>query len=95
MNKGILGNLVTAVVTAVVLGILGWAMGVFSAGSAALDEAQIEEVIKRTLILDSGQTYAASLSSIAIHLGSIDTSLGAIKEDIDDLEDSVAILASD
>ena len=61
----------------------------------ALDEAQIKAVIEQVLVLDSGDTYKATLSSINIHLGSIDTSIGFIKEDIDDLEDSVAILVAE
>ena len=95
MNKEIIGNVVTAVVTAAILGILGWALGVFNAGSDALSEDQIEAVIKRTLILDNGDTYATTLSSINIRLGSIDTSLVFIKDDVDDLEDLVGILAGE
>ncbi len=94
-QKALTSNVVTAVVTAVILGVLGWAMGIFSAGADALDEKQIKEVIAQVLIRDTGATYAASLASIDISLASITTSIGAIKEDIDDLEDNVAILAAE
>ena len=94
-QKTLISNVVTAVVTAAVLGVLAWAGGVFSAGTAALDEAQIEAVIEKVLIRDNGATYAASLASIDISLATINTSIGAIKEDIDDLEDNVALLAAE
>jgi len=93
-QKALTSNIVTAVVTASVLGILGWASGVFSAGQDALTEQQIKDVIKQVLILDSGDTYAATLDSIDKAVGEINVSIGAIKEDIDDLEDSIAILAA-
>lgn len=94
-QKALISNVVTAVATAAVLGVIGWAGGIFSAGSDALDEAQIEAVIKRTLILDNGDTYAKSLDSIDKAVGEINVSIGAIKEDIDDLEDSVGILVAE
>jgi hypothetical protein len=94
-QKALISNVVTAVVTAGVLGVIGWAMGVFSAGSDALNEAQIKAVVEEVLIRDTGATYAASLASIDVSIGQINTSIGAIKEDIDDLEDSVGILAAE
>lgn len=94
-QKTIISNVVTAVVTAGVLGVLAWAGGVFSAGSEALDEAQIEAVIEKVLVRDNGATYAASLASIDISVAEINTSIGAIKDDIDDLEDSVSILVAE
>ncbi len=94
-QKTITTNVFTAVVTASVLGVLAWAGGVFSAGSEALDEQQIKDVIAEVLIRDTGATYAASLASIDISLASITTSIVDIKEDIDDLEDNVAILAAE
>jgi len=94
-QKTLISNVVTAVVTAVVLGTFGWASGVFSAGQDALTEQQIKDVIKQVLILDSGDTYAATLDSIDKAVGEINVSIGAIKEDIDDLEDSMAILAAE
>jgi branched-subunit amino acid permease len=94
-QKTIISNVVTAVVTAGVLGVIAWAGGVFSAGSTALDEAQIEAVVGKILVRDTGATYGASLASIDISLATINTSIGSIKDDIDDLEDSVSILVAE
>jgi len=94
-QKAITTNVVTAVVTAIVMGGLAWATGVFNAGSDALDEAQIKAVVEQVLIRDTGATYAASLASIDVSIGSINTSIIAIKDDIDDLEDSVGLLAGE
>lgn len=94
MNQ-ITGNIVTAVATAVIMGVILWAVGVFKAGGAALDEVQIEAVIQRVLVLDNGDTYAATLSSINIHLGSIDTSVGHIQGDIRRIDGAVAALVAE
>ena len=94
-QKALISNVITAVATAAVLGVIGWAGGIFSAGSDALSEQQIEAVIKRTLVLDNGATYAASLDSIDKAVGEINVSIGFIKDDIEDLEDSVGILVAE
>ena len=94
-QKALTSNVVTAVITAGVLGILAWASGVFSAGQDALTKQQIKDVIEQVMILDSGDTYAATLDSIDKAVGEINVSIGAIKEDIDDLEDSMALLAAE
>jgi hypothetical protein len=94
-QKALINTLITVVATAAVLGVIGWAGGIFSAGSDALDEAQIKAVIDEVLIRDNGATYAASLAGIDVSLASITTSIEAIKEDIDDLEDSVGILVAE
>ena len=91
----IITNVLTAIVTASILGVGAWAGGIFSAGSDALDEAQIEAVIERVMVLDSGDTYAATLSSINIHLGSIDTSIGHIQGDIRRIDSAVSALAAE
>ena len=91
----LVGNVVTALVTAAILGIAGWAMGVFNAGSDALDEAQIEAVIKRVLVLDNGDTYAATLNSIDKSVGEINISIGHIQGDIQRIDGAVAALAAE
>lgn len=93
--NGMQTNIITAVATAGILGVFAWVGGVFSAGSDALNEAQIEAVITKVMVTDAGETYAATLSSINLSLASIDTNIGAIKEDIDDLENAVGILVSE
>ena len=94
-SKAIIGNVLTAVITAAVLGVSAWIMGVFEAGTAALDEAQIKAVVKEVLIRENGDTYGSSLVSIDGSLIAIDTNILAIKEDIDDLESAVRALASE
>ncbi|MGI9293428.1 MAG: hypothetical protein ACR2PS_05545 [Pseudomonadales bacterium] len=94
MNQ-ITGNVITAVITAIVLGVIGWAVGIFEAGSDALTEQQIETVIEREMVTDAGTTYAATLNQINLSLASMDSSLDAIKEDIDDLENAVSALAAE
>ena len=95
MDKAIQTNVITAVVTAGVLGVLGWGAGVFEAGADALDEAQIEAVIKRVMVTDKGNTYAATLASIDGSLIALNTNVEAIKEVLDDLENAVGALAAE
>ena len=87
------GNVMTAVATAAVLAALGWAGGVFEKGASAISEDQIKEVIKETLITDAGRTYAATLVDINTRLATISTQIAGLKEDVNDLEDSVLELA--
>jgi hypothetical protein len=94
-QKTLISNVVTAAATAIVMGLGAWALGVFNAGSVAIDEAQIEAVVGKILVRDTGATYAASLASIDVSVAQINTSIGAIKDDIDDLEDSVSILVAE
>jgi len=89
------GNVITAVATAGILGVLGWTMGIFSAGSAALDEKQIEEVIKRVLVLDNEQTYAQALNSLDGTLIKLDTTVGHLTTEINQLEVAVSALAAE
>lgn len=93
--NGMQTNVVTAVVTAGVLSALAWAGGVFKAGDDALTEQQIEAVLAKVMVTDAGVTYAASLNAIGLSIASIDTNIGAIKEDIDDLENAVGALAAE
>ena len=93
--KGIAGNVVTAVGTALVLGIIGWATGVFSAGNDALNEARIKEVVNGIMVTDTGATYAQTLASINTNLTVISTQVVELTGEVDDLEDAVLALASE
>jgi len=95
MGKAIQTNVITAVATAAIMGVLAWGAGVFKAGSNALDEAQIEAVIARVMVTDAGTTYAATLNEINLTLASMDSTLIAIRDDIDDLETAVGALAAE
>ena len=88
-------NVITAVITAAALGILGFFMGVFEKGAEAINEDQIEAVLSRVLVTDSGETYGAALSSISTTQATILTEVGELKDEVDDLEDAVLELARD
>lgn len=90
----IISNILTAVVTATILGVGAWAGGVFSAGSDALSKDQIEAVIKQVMITDTGETYAATLIEINLHMASIDASIGHIEKDITRIDGAVGALAA-
>jgi len=91
----VMSNVVTAVSTAAILGIIGFFGGVFEKGAQAINENQIETVIKRVLVTDNGKTYAATLSEINGSLGIISSQIGELKDDVNDLEDAVLELASE
>ena len=95
MNKALLNNVLTAVVTAGVLGVLGFFMGVFEKGAAAMNEDQIETVIERVLIMDSGKTYKARMSELNVEIATMETRVSILKTDVDDLEATVLDLVSD
>ena len=92
-HRAITGNVVTAVVVAGLMGLVGLVGGIFDAGNRAIDEKLIKEVVNQIHIRDNGTTYSASLASIDVTLSSIDATLFAIKEDVDDLENAVGELA--
>ncbi len=94
-HKALIANVGTAVATAAVLGLLGWATGIFSAGQDALTKQQIKDVVGEVLIRDNGATYAASLASIDLSLASISTSVNELKGDVDALEVAVLALAAE
>ena len=94
-SKMLMTNVITAVVTALVLGLGGWMFGVFEAGSAAINDAQIEAVIKRVLVLDNGDSYATTLDSIDKSVGEINVSIGHIQGDIQRIDGAVAALAAE
>lgn len=91
----IVGNVITAVATAAILGVLGWAFGVFSAGSAAIDKEQIKAVLVEEMKTDAGKTYAARISEIDGTLISMETRVSTLQADVSDLEDNVFDLASE
>lgn len=91
----IIGQVIAAVTTAAILGVMAWAMGVFSAGSQALDDQAIEAVVKRLLVTDTGKTHAAALSELN---GTTLVLISTVKEltnEVDDLEVAVLALASE
>lgn len=94
-QKAIIGNVVVAVGTAIVMGVIASVMGVFEAGTQALDEAQIEAVIERVLVRENGDTYGVSLVSIDGTLIEMNTTIGHIQKDLGKLERAVGALAAE
>jgi hypothetical protein len=77
------------------MGILAWGAGVFKAGSDALDEVQIEAVITRVLVMDSGQTFAQTLNSLNNTTIALNTTVKELTKEVDDLEVAVLALAAE
>ena len=94
-QKALISNVVTAVVTTTILGILGVLMGVFNRGAQAINEDQIESVVRSVLITDQGKTYAATLSDVNGTLIAIDTKIGIMQEDVANLESAILDLVSE
>ena len=93
-TKALVASVITALVTAIALGILGFFMGVFERGTKAMSEDQIEAVIERVLVTDTGATHAAALSRVNGTLIEINTKVGIIQTDVDKLESAMRELAS-
>jgi len=94
-QKALITNVVTAAVTAVVLGVGAGLMGVFEKGAVAISEDQIEAVIKRVLVTDAGVTHAAALNTVNGTLIQINTQIIGLQGDVNDLEDAVLDLAGE
>lgn len=95
MDKALINNVLTAVVTAAILGILGWAMGVFERGSDAISEDQIIAVVEAIMVTDAGKTYKARLAEVDIELAVVETRLVAAAKDIDDIEDIIGDMVAE
>jgi capsule polysaccharide export protein KpsE/RkpR len=92
-TKGIIEKVVVSVVTAVVLGIGAFFMGVFERGSDALTEDQIIAVIDKTLVTASGKTLKARIAEVDGQLIGLETRANALEKEVDDLEEDIFILA--
>ena len=95
MDKALVNNVLTAVVTAGVLGALGFFMGVFEKGAQAMNEDQITAVIEEVLVMDSGKTYKARMAELNIEIATMETRVTLLKTDVVDLEESLFNLVSD
>ena len=95
INKELVNNVLTAVVTAAVLGALGFFMGVFEKGADAISADQIEAVIEQVMVLDSGKTYKARMSELNIEMATAEARVEIIRNDLDDLESTIFELVSD
>ena len=95
MNKELINKVLTAVVTASVLGALGFFMGVFEKGASAMNADQIEVVIEKVMVLDSGKTYKGRLAELDVEIAKAEARQEVIRKDLDDLEDTLFQLVSD
>ncbi len=86
MKKELINGVVVSVVTAIVLGVGAWIMGVFEKGT-------IRTVIAEELQTDAGQTYSARLAEVGTQVTILETRVGELKDDVEDLEDIALDLA--
>lgn len=91
----IINNVITAVATAAVLGVLAFIMGVFEQGSAAISKEQIRQVMQEEMKTDAGVTYGAALVAIGLNVNTVSTQVGILQADVTKLEDSLLDLASE
>jgi len=89
----IVSNVLTAVATALVMGVLAWVGGVFNAGSAAIDKEQIRTVLQEELKTDAGLSYSARLQEVGSEIIVLETKVIELKDDVEDLEDIALDLA--
>lgn len=89
-------NIIIALVTALLVGIGTWAITSIGEGQDALSDQHIEDVVKDMLVRENGDTYGKSLASIDLALttlvsqmGAVQTDVGEMKDDLDDMEQSV------
>jgi len=85
-KKTLMATAGATLVTLLVTMAVGWAAGIFERGSTALDEDQIEAVLKKVLVTDAGKTYGQTLAEVNGTLIAIDTKVDIIQNDIDKLE---------
>jgi hypothetical protein len=93
MKKELINGVVVSVVTAIVLGVGAWIMGVFEKGTIAADKELIRTVIAEELQTDAGQTYSARLAEVGTQVTILETRVGELKDDVEDLEDIALDLA--
>jgi hypothetical protein len=93
MKKEIISGVVVSVVTAAVLGVGAWFMGVFESGSEAQAKELIRAVLEEELETDAGVTYKARLAEVGTQVTVLETRVTELKDDVEDLEDIALDLA--
>jgi len=91
----VVGNVITGVATAVIIGLASWLLGAFEKGSDAANKEVIRAVLVEEMKTDAGITYAARISEIDGTLIGMETRVGILQTDLDDLEQDVFDLASE
>ena len=92
-TKEIGANVITAVITALVLGIGAYAMGIFEKGSAAISEDQIEVVVNKMLVTEAGTNVKARIAEVDGQLIGLETRAEALETEVNELERDVFCLA--
>ena len=94
-TKTIISNVVTAVATAAVLGVLGFFAGVFEKGAEAINKDQIRAVLREELKTDSGETYGKVFTDLNGSVIELNTTVSGLSEDVAFLHQAVLDLASE
>lgn len=89
----IVSNVITAVATAVVLGVGAGLMGVFEKGATAINEDQIEAVVNEIMVTAAGTSIKARIAEVDGQLIGLETRVDNLREDVEDLEDITLDLA--
>lgn len=82
-KKTITAVAISAAVTLLVSAFLGYFIGVFERGSAALTEDQIKAVITEVMITDEEKTYAQTLAEINNRLTKIEANQDGMQRALD------------
>jgi hypothetical protein len=94
-KKTILATMAGVVVTLVTTGVLSWVFGVFEAGSDALTEQQIKDVMEEVMKMPDGRSYAATLYSMDKTLTDVSARVGGLETNVGVLTGAVHALADD
>ncbi len=93
VGKEVIVGIVTAVATAAILGVLGWAGGVFSKGQSAVDQDQIEAVVLQIMVTAAGKPLKERIAEVDSQLAVLENRAGRLEKDIDDAEQAILCLA--
>ncbi len=89
----IVSNVITAIVTAAVLGVGAGLMGVFEKGAAAMSEDQIEVVVNKIMVTAAGTSIKARIAEVDGQLIGLEVRVDDLRTDVEDLEDIAFDLA--
>lgn len=89
----IVSNVITAVVTAAIMGVIAWAGGLFKAGSDAVEDERIRVVLEAELKTDAGKAFKTRLSEVDQEITKLETRVDGLRGDVEDLEDIAFSLA--
>lgn len=92
-GREILVAVITAIATSVILGVLGWAGGIFSQGQAAVDRAEIEAVINDVVVTVTGKPIKERIAEVDRQIAVLETRTNRLEKDIDDAETAILCLA--